>query len=76
MKNVVFILMLFFAGICQAQEVNSRINKGNEAYKQQQYEKAAEAYKEALQADPNNATAAFNLGNALFKSKKFDEATK
>lgn len=76
MKNVVLLIMLLYAGLCQAQEVNSLINKGNEAYKQQQYEKAAEAYKEALEADPNNATAAFNLGNALFKSKKYDEAIK
>lgn len=77
MKYYVLLLITMAAtGLCQAQEVNSLINKGNEAYKLQQYEKAADAYKEALAADPDNATAAFNLGNALFKSKKYDEAIK
>ena len=76
MKNILLLILLMTTGLCRAQQVNSLIYKGNEAYKQQQYEKAAEAYREALQADPDNVTAAFNLGNALFKSKKFDEAIK
>ncbi len=67
MKQILLLItMVVIACFCQAQAANSLINKGNEAYRLQQYDKAAEAYREALQADPNNTTAAFNLGNALF----------
>lgn len=59
-----------------AQDVDRLINKGNEAYRAQQYEKAAQAYKEALEKNPNNTTASFNMGNTLFKEKKFEEAAK
>ena len=72
---VLFIAATITAYVCDAQ-VNSFINKGNEAYRLQQYDKAADAYRKALRADPNNATAAFNLGNALFKSKKLEEAAR
>ncbi|MBX3254945.1 MAG: tetratricopeptide repeat protein [Chitinophagaceae bacterium] len=76
MKGILlFIAATITVYMCHAQ-VNSFINKGNEAYRLQQYDKAADAYREALRADPNNTTAAFNLGNALFKNKQFDEAAK
>lgn len=57
-----------------SQDVNPLIGKGNEAYRLKQYEKAQAAYREALKIDPDNAIALFNLGNALFKDGKYDEA--
>jgi len=77
MKIIHFMLILLLPCITlQAQEANKFINKGNEAYRQQQYDKATEAYKQALEKDPNNVIASFNMGNSLFKENKFEEAAK
>ncbi len=72
----IFVLTLFcFANIiAAAQNVNASINSGNEFYKLSQFDKAEAAYRQALQQDPNNATAQYNLANALHKQKKYDEA--
>ena len=67
------ILLLLMAN-ANAQDVNHIIAKGNEAYQQQQYDKAIEKYQEALKISPGNEIAYFNLGNALFRSKKYEEA--
>lgn len=75
-RNVLIILFIINAPLAFAQDVDGLISKGNEAYRAQQYEKAARAYREALEKSPGNAIASFNMGNALFKEKKFEEAAK
>ncbi len=67
---------MVFVSPLLAQKENGAISKGNEAYKQQQYEQAANAYKRALEHSPKNTTASFNLGNTLFRDKKPEEAEK
>jgi Ca-activated chloride channel family protein len=50
--------------------------KGNSAYKKQNYEKAKSIYEEALQKDRTNDKIRFNLANSNYRSKNFDEAIK
>ena len=50
------------------------INKGNELYKQKNYEASQQEYKKALATDPKDATASYNNGNAQFRATKSDEA--
>ncbi|MEO6550524.1 MAG: VWA domain-containing protein [Ferruginibacter sp.] len=57
-----------------AQNDNSFLRKGNEAYKNNQYEVAGENYKKAAEKNPANQKAQFNLGNAFYKSKKPEDA--
>ncbi|MGN6294420.1 MAG: tetratricopeptide repeat protein [Chitinophagaceae bacterium] len=77
MKHIVIIAaLLFFVKGISAQESDKLILKGNDLYKQQQYQQAEQAYAEVLAADPNNATAKFNQANALYKQNKADEAIK
>lgn len=57
-----------------AQTEKQTIKKGNEAYGKGEYEKAAVEYKKVTDKNPANATANYNLGNALYKNKKADEA--
>ncbi len=76
MRQALILLLIINVQYASAQDAHSLINKGNEAYRAQQYQKAAQAYKEALEKTPDNVTASFNLGNALFKEKKFEEAAK
>ena len=66
-----FMLLLFlihFEG--SAQNSDGLIKKGNEAYNKKEYEKAQENYKKALNKNPVNPKAQFNLGNALYRNEK------
>jgi tetratricopeptide (TPR) repeat protein len=66
-----FSIFLFAAS---AQNEKSIIKKGNDAYGKGDYEKAAAEYKKVTDQNPANGTASYNLGNALYKNKKNDEA--
>lgn len=70
---ILFTVILFPAAV-SAQKENELIKKGNEAYEQNEYDKAISNYKQATDNAPGNAVAQFNLGNALYKNKKTDEA--
>ena len=57
-----------------AQKNEAAIHKGNELYKQKNYEASLQEYQKALATDPKNATANYNNGNAQFRANKQDEA--
>ena len=57
-----------------AQNENSIVKKGNDAYEKKEYGKAIDNYRNVIEKNPLNATAQFNLGNALYRNKKSDEA--
>ena len=57
-----------------AQNENSIVKKGNDAYEKKEYGKAIDNYRNVIEKNPLNATAQFNLGNALYRNKKPDEA--
>lgn len=68
------LLSLFFLQPALAQNEKAIIKKGNDAYGKGEYEKAAAEYKKVTDKNPANSTANYNLGNALYKNKKADEA--
>ncbi|MEO6313717.1 MAG: tetratricopeptide repeat protein [Chitinophagaceae bacterium] len=57
-----------------AQKNDAVIHKGNELYKQKNYDASQQEYKKVLALDPKNATASYNNGNAQFRGNKGDEA--
>jgi tetratricopeptide (TPR) repeat protein len=57
-----------------AQNEKLLIKKGNEAYEKKEYENAITQYQQAAVKNPANSTAQYNLGNALYKNNKTDEA--
>ncbi len=72
---IFFLLFFILAPIATfAQNDNALIKKGNEAYNKKQYEVARENYKKAAEKSPSNQKAQYNLGNALYKSKKPEDA--
>jgi Ca-activated chloride channel homolog len=74
MKFVFFLFALLpFVG-ATAQTAATLISQGNEYYKQTQFDLAEKEYRKALQKDPDNSTAQYNLSNALQKQKRYDEA--
>jgi Ca-activated chloride channel family protein len=59
-----------------AQEADQDIKTGNDLYRQQKYEPAAQAYDEALVKDPENKIAKFNRATTTFRLSKYSEAIK
>jgi tetratricopeptide (TPR) repeat protein len=82
MKKVVSILLIAICCIhpvfAQQQErkqnIKPELRKGNELYKQKKYAEAQNSYMNALQKDPTSYTGMFNMGDALYKDKKFENA--
>lgn len=75
MKRVTLILFLIgFAFNASAQKERKFVREGNDLYGKQNFEKAEVEYRKALDKKTDSYEAAFNLGDALFKQKKFDEA--
>jgi Ca-activated chloride channel family protein len=75
-KIALTILFSFIAVIANCQQEKPLVIKGNELYKSQQYDKAAEEYQKAANINDKDPLAMYNLGNALYKSKKTEAAEK
>jgi tetratricopeptide (TPR) repeat protein len=72
-----FALMLLFThtgNLLKAQRNNVSINKGNQLYKQNNFEAAKQHYQKAIQQDVKNAVAHYNHGNSQYKGNEFDES--
>ena len=78
MKNwktiFLFLCTVITCYFSRAQKAETDIYKGNEFYRKQQFDKAAEAYRQALTKDPASTIANYNTGNANFRQNKLDEA--
>ena len=59
-----------------AQDEKAFIKKGNEAYEKKEYSNAITNYQKAAEKSPAGSTAQYNLGNALYRNNKADEAIK
>ena len=70
----VSLLLLMFPFAAFAQNDNDLIKKGNKAYIKKEYGVAAEEYKKAAEKNPANEKAQYNLGNALYKNQKAEDA--
>jgi tetratricopeptide (TPR) repeat protein len=68
----VFFSLLSFSSL--AQNEKEVLKKGNEEYKKADYSAAAATYGEVVKKNDANSTAQYNLGNALYKSDKKEEA--
>ena len=83
MKRIVYLtftlaVALFVTTDAQAQKwpERSRVRRGNRAYERLDYDRAEERYREAQQLSDTCFEAQFNLGDALYKQQRFDEAEK
>lgn len=75
MRYLILSVLVVTCLAARAQQTNSLIRKGNEAYKKQDFDKAAQAYQGAVDKQPASVVGQYNLGNALYKGKKLDDAT-
>lgn len=76
-KAPVMVLLLVSVGTglqTQAQEANKLVREGNRLYQEKEYDKAADQYRSALELQSGLAAAKYNLGHALYKAGKKEEA--
>jgi Ca-activated chloride channel family protein len=68
-----FGVLIMTAGTARA-DVGSDVNQGNAAYGKQRYEQAVQKYQDAQIKSPDSPVVQYDLGNALHKMGKFEEA--
>ncbi|KAF5306051.1 hypothetical protein FQR65_LT18607 [Abscondita terminalis] len=73
-KSTLFILFVFATGIFYAQDYNALVYKGNKNFENKKYDDASAKYLDAIKKNPQDFTAHYNLGNALYKQKMYREA--
>lgn len=78
MKRILIALLLAVVSIVTIQAQNDRqlIREGNQLYRQGHYAQAETTYRKALNQNPNSVRATYNLGCALMKQGKVEEADK
>lgn len=73
MKRLIIIISLLTpATLLFAQKEKRYIHQGNKLYEQQKYAEAEASYKKSVAQSKTSEPGNFNLGDALYKQKKFD----
>jgi Ca-activated chloride channel family protein len=72
---IVFLTFLFNLSL-NGQTEKKFIRQGNKDYNRGQYSESELSYRKAIDAGKTSSVAMFNLGDALYKQKKYDEASK
>ncbi|MCD4744697.1 MAG: tetratricopeptide repeat protein [Bacteroidales bacterium] len=77
MKNLISILLILGLSVSVlAQKENKYIRKGNKLYNKDKYEEAEIDYLKSLEANNESFKGTFNLGDALYKQKNYEDAAK
>ncbi|MDD4644841.1 MAG: tetratricopeptide repeat protein [Bacteroidales bacterium] len=76
MKKLIGCLILLCAAALQlhAQSGRGEIRQGNRHFKNEKFENSEKAYRKAAEDKKIDRIAEFNLGDALYRQKKFEEA--
>jgi len=69
-------LLLILPALVSAQDENAAIREGNKLYHERQFEKALPAYQKAVEQNPKNITARYNLANARYRTGNLPDAEK
>ncbi len=71
---MLIVLLEGLAGIAFGQDDKKFIRQGNGEYNDKKFAEAEVSYRKAIDKNKLSKDAGFNLGDALYKQKKFDEA--
>lgn len=75
MNKLHFLTLFVFCTLAlQAQSDKQQLRKGNRSYNKENFEQAAQSYRDALEKNPLNDKASFNLGNSMFRQNNLEEA--
>jgi tetratricopeptide (TPR) repeat protein len=71
-----FCVLMIFSVTLNAQTEKKFIRKGNREYEKDKFSDSEISYKKAVDKNMQNPDAVFNVGDALYKQNKFEEAGK
>lgn len=75
MKQFIIIIYILLQGsLLFAQKEKKYIHKGNQLYQEKKYAEAEASYRQSVDKSKASVEGNFNLGDALYKQKKFDNA--
>jgi Ca-activated chloride channel homolog len=72
MRLILILLLLIFAGLAQA--ANPILRQGNRNYHEGDFHAAELHYRRALEQNPHDVRALYNLSNVLYRQGRFEEA--
>lgn len=73
-RTHIFLLLMLIPAITFAQKERGVMRKGNRAYRNKNYTEAEISYLKAKDLAPADKGITYNLGNALYKQNKFEQA--
>lgn len=73
--NLSLLILCITASLFVNAQAQDALAQGNQYYRQAQFNLAEQEYRSAIKADSSNAIAQHNLANALYRQRKFSEAT-
>ena len=76
MRHFIFVITVIFPLALNAQAENKHIRQGNREYQRGQFEEAEVLYRKANEVNSRLPNIFFNIGNALYKQEKYEEASK
>jgi Ca-activated chloride channel homolog len=75
-KSILLYLFLIFSAVLNGQTDKNFIRKGNREYDKSKYSDSEISYRKAVDKNKQSPDAVFNVGDALYKQNKFEEAGK
>ena len=77
LRVTMLIILLFACSLTSySQKERKLIREGNALYEKGKYKDAELNYRKAVDADKNSNRGRFNLGDAVYQQKNFDESSK
>ena len=73
-KTPILLTLLVLQFTVAAQASRHQLREGNRQYNKERYDQAEVAYRRALQRDTTDARGQYNLGGALYRQGKYDDA--
>lgn len=70
------VILIGFVPFSEAQNETKLLRKGNSLYDQGKFKDAEMSYRKALEANKESLKGQFNLGDALYRQKSFDESSR
>ena len=74
MKNLLFIFILLLPFLVNAQNKKNHLRNGNNLYEDSLYNEAEIEYRKSLEKDQDYFAASYNLADAIYKQKRFEES--
>ena len=77
-RNILILLFVLclFPGMAEAQGERKYIRQGNKEYNENEFNESEIQYRKALDKDINSYEGNFNLGDALYKQDKYEDAAR